>query len=319
MHRLDFGGELPGGKRGRIGHVDAEEQEQCLAVSVAGRYAPYAIVLLLIAETALHDCCAEVANDSTRGRDVGRFVLGPGAFADEIGGDAIGRAIRPVVVIGIDGVHTYAGYLHARQRFLIFNALFQPRPFVEGFEGMVLDERDAVDLYVVDLGAEFDTFVLLPSHNGTYIRTVDADDASLHFLSVVVVGLLAVHLFYGGDAFMLLGTQDNQRGILAAQAVPKSDDFTKQVEKPLLHPACGRFPGFALFGVCKAGLVDIAIFTARQPLALFPAYLLQKRIQPLAAFPHQLDVGRISKMTFVAGGVAHAQILVFKQRLPLLI
>ena len=35
MHRLDFGGELPGGKRGRIGHVDAEEQEQCLAVSVA--------------------------------------------------------------------------------------------------------------------------------------------------------------------------------------------------------------------------------------------------------------------------------------------
>ena len=37
---------------------------------------------------------------------------------------------------------------------------------------MVLDERDAVDLDVVDLGSELDALVLLAAHYRTDIRTV---------------------------------------------------------------------------------------------------------------------------------------------------
>ena len=36
-------------------YVNAEKQQQCLAVAVAGGDAPYGITLLLIAEAALHE------------------------------------------------------------------------------------------------------------------------------------------------------------------------------------------------------------------------------------------------------------------------
>lgn len=68
--------------------------------------------------------------------------------------------------------------------------------FIEGLEGLVLDERDALDLDVVDPGFELHTFVLLSAHYGTDIRTVDADDAVPDLLPVEVVGLLAVYLFF---------------------------------------------------------------------------------------------------------------------------
>ena len=66
----------------------AEEQEQCLAVSVAGRDPADSEVLLLFAEAALHDSCPQVADDSTGGRDISGFVLGFRPFADEVGHDA---------------------------------------------------------------------------------------------------------------------------------------------------------------------------------------------------------------------------------------
>ena len=42
-------------------------------------------------------------------------------------------------------------------------------------------------------------------------------------------------------------------------------------------------------------------------------------MQPLAAFPHQLYVGRIPQMTFIACGVAHAQVLDLQHRVPFLV
>ena len=52
----------------------------------------------------------------------------------------------------------------------------------------MFDERYAVYLYVVDLRTELDGLGFLASYDGTYIMTVDADDAvtdfptSKHFL-----------------------------------------------------------------------------------------------------------------------------------------
>lgn len=95
--------------------MNAEKQQQCLAVAVSGGYPADSEVLLLIAEAALHDCSAQIADDSARGRDVSRFVLGLGSFADEVGHDAALGAILPVFIAGIDCVHADAGDLDACQ------------------------------------------------------------------------------------------------------------------------------------------------------------------------------------------------------------
>ena len=95
--------------------MDAEEQKQCLAVAVTGGYPADTEVLLLVSETALHDCCAEVADDSAGGRDVRRFVLGSRPFAYEVGRDAAFGAIFPILIAGIDCVHADAGDLDACQ------------------------------------------------------------------------------------------------------------------------------------------------------------------------------------------------------------
>lgn len=239
LFRAKFGGELPCGKYRGVGHVYAKEQEQCLTVAVAGGYPADSEVLLLVAEAALHDCGAQVADDSARGRDIRRFVLGFRSFADEVGRDAVFGAVLPVFIAGIDCVHTDAGDLDACQRLLILNALLEPCSFVEGFERMVLDERDAVDLYVVNLGSELDALVLLAAHNRTDIRTVDADDAVPHFLLVKVVPLLTVYFSDCQDAFVLFGGQSNRRRILAAQTVPLANELAQQAQQPTLNFACG--------------------------------------------------------------------------------
>lgn len=95
--------------------MDAEEQKQRLAVAVAGGYPADSEGLLLVAEAALYDCGAQVADDSARGRDVSRFAPECGSFADEVGHDAAPGAVLPVFIAGIDRVHVDAGDLDACQ------------------------------------------------------------------------------------------------------------------------------------------------------------------------------------------------------------
>ena len=95
--------------------MDAEEQKQCLAVAVAGRDPADSEVLLPVTEAALHDSCAQVADDPAGCRDICGFILGFRPFADEIGHDALLGAILPVFIAGIDCVHADAGDLFACQ------------------------------------------------------------------------------------------------------------------------------------------------------------------------------------------------------------
>lgn len=95
--------------------MNAEEQQQCLAVAVAGRYPADSEVQLLVAEAALHDSCAQVADDPAGGRDISGFVLGFRPFADEVGHDALFGAILPVLIAGIDCVHADPRDLYACQ------------------------------------------------------------------------------------------------------------------------------------------------------------------------------------------------------------
>lgn len=139
---------------------------------------------------------------------------------------------------------------------------------------MMLDERDAVDLNVVDLGTELDTLVLLAAHYRADIGTVDADDAVLHFLFIEMVGLLTMDFFNCHDAFVLLCRKMNHRSIQAAQAVPLSDELAQQFQEPTLHAASGGFLRLTLFGICQTGLGHFVVFAAGQTLALLTTGLL---------------------------------------------
>ena len=75
---------------------------------------------------------------------------------------------------------------------LILNALFETHTLVEGLEGMMLDERDAVDLYVVDLGPELDPLVFLSPYDGPDVRAVDTYHAPMHFFLFQKLMLLAL-------------------------------------------------------------------------------------------------------------------------------
>ena len=168
-----FQGHLSGGHGGGVGHVYAEEEEYGLTVAVACRDPSESVVLFLIAEAPLHYRGAESTDNAAGGTDLRLFVFRFGTLAYKICDNALFGAIAAVLVVGVDGVHAYPADFHARQRLLVFNALFQADTFVEGFEGVVLDEGDAVNLYVIDFGAELDASVLLATHYGPDVWPVD--------------------------------------------------------------------------------------------------------------------------------------------------
>lgn len=157
---------LSGCQGGGVGHVYAEEEQQGLTVAVAYRDPPESVVLFLIAEAPLHYRGAESTDNAAGDTDFRLFVLRFGSLTHKICDNALFGAIAAVLVVGVDGVHTNPADFHAHQRLPVFNALFQARTFVEGSEGVVLDEGDAVNLYIVDLGAELDAPVLLASYYG---------------------------------------------------------------------------------------------------------------------------------------------------------
>ena len=101
--------------------MDAEKEQQSFAAGVACRYPANAVVLFLIAETALHGGRAQSPDYSSGCAYVSIFILGLRAFADKTGRYAVFGAIPPVVVVGIDGVCSDFGDFDSGQFLLIFN------------------------------------------------------------------------------------------------------------------------------------------------------------------------------------------------------
>ena len=121
-------------------------------------------VLLLIAEAAFHDSGSQIADDSARCGGGVILILGLRTFSCKTGGDPVFRAVLPVLIVGVDCISSDLPDIDSGEFLLILNALFETHTLVEGLEGMMFDERDAVDLYVVDLGPELDPLVLLAAH-----------------------------------------------------------------------------------------------------------------------------------------------------------
>lgn len=53
--------EIPCDQRGGVGHMNSEEKQPGLAISVSGCYTTMGVVLFLVLETAFHDCGAQGA------------------------------------------------------------------------------------------------------------------------------------------------------------------------------------------------------------------------------------------------------------------
>ena len=86
-----------------------------------------------------------------------------------------------VGIIGIYGIssHTFHPYIH--QLLLHTDTVLQAYTLIECLEREVFNERYAVYLYIIDLCTELDGLGFLASDDGTYIITVNADDAVTDF------------------------------------------------------------------------------------------------------------------------------------------
>lgn len=84
-------GGLPCDESRCVGHVDAEEEQERLAVAVSGSDASHTVVEFLIAETALHDRCAQIADDAPGHQYFRGFILGFGTLADT-------PVMKPVII-----------------------------------------------------------------------------------------------------------------------------------------------------------------------------------------------------------------------------
>ena len=95
-------------------------------------------------------------------------------------------------------------YPHIHELLLHADAVLQAYTFVESLEREVFDERYAVYLYVVDLRTELDGLCFLASYNGTYIMTVNADDAVPDLLPYKHFLFLYKNLSDDGKTFLVI-------------------------------------------------------------------------------------------------------------------
>ena len=109
------------------------------------------------------------------------FIPGRPSLAYKGCGYSIFCTELSVGIIGIYGIssHTFHPYIH--QLLLHTDTVLQAYTLIECLEREVFNERYAVYLYIIDLCTELDGLGFLASDDGTYIITVNADDAVTDF------------------------------------------------------------------------------------------------------------------------------------------
>ena len=185
-------------------------------------------MLLLASETTLHNCCAQIPEDTPGFACFILFILGFRAFAGKAGGDVVFCAKLAGLVVGIDGVATETLHVHSGKLLLIFNALLYTDTFIESLKTMVLDKGYAVNLYVVDFRSELNPLVFFASYHWTDVWAVYTDDTVFDLLVVVVVGLLPQDLPYRHQSALLICCKMDCGLELAAQPVPLCEKLCEQ-------------------------------------------------------------------------------------------
>ena len=109
-----------------------------------------------------------------------------------------------VDIIGIYGISNHTSYPYIHQLLLHTDTVLQAYTLIECLEREVLDERYAVYLYIIDLCTELDGLGFLASDDGTYIMTVNADDAVTDFPPFKHFLFLYKHLSDDGKTLMII-------------------------------------------------------------------------------------------------------------------
>lgn len=195
----------------------------------------------------------------------------------------------------------------------------EPYAIVECLERVVLNEGDAVYHDVVDLGPELDPLVFLSPDYRTQVRSVDAYDSMLDPLSLEKTSLLVKDHPACLGPFGLFGSQNGQTACDLVEPAPFFQEPFKKVQKPASQLPGLRLARLPLFGIDKSGLAHVMISRAGYGFAPETAFVPEKTVQPFAAFPQKLDVGRIVQQALITCGVGQHHILVFQLSFPFVI
>ena len=230
------------------------------------------------------------------------FVFAGPSLPLEVGTDAVPGGEPAVPVGGIDGIGPGDLDLGPCQALDIEDCLAEPYALVEGVEGKVLDEPDAVELELVYLGTELHRLFLLAPYNGPHVGPVQADDAAYGAYAFMEQGVLLFPCLFGRRPTNIL-VHGKAKAVPPFHAVQfERELFGQQQQCP-----CQRPP--PLLGLpFHLAVGDVFPFPLQVPAAwhgglLFPAYLSERPVQPVGTFPKELHVGGIPHMALVAGRV----------------
>ena len=166
------------------------------------------------------------------------FIPGRPSLAYKGCGYSIFCTELSVGIIGIYGIGSHASYPHIHELLLHADTVLQAYTFVESLEREVFDERYAVYLYVVDLRTELDGLCFLASYNGTYIMTVNADDAVpdlppyKHFL------FLYKNLSDDGKTFLVILGISERGSMFSMDFIPLYEKLFKESDHTALEHPC---------------------------------------------------------------------------------
>ena len=158
----------------------SEENPQDFRLLIPGLYSCERVMLLLSAEASFKPGGPFFWKFASKHLPQ-RLILGRPSLAHKGCGYPIFCTELSVGIIGIYGIGSHTSYFYIHQLLLHTDTVLQAYTLIECLEREVLNERYAVYLYIIDLCTELDGLGFLASDDGTYIITVNADDAVTDF------------------------------------------------------------------------------------------------------------------------------------------
>ena len=114
------------------------------------------------------------------------------------------------------------------------DTVLQAYTLIECLEREVFNERYAVYLYIIDLCTELDGLGFLASDDGTYIITVDADDAVTDFPPFKHFLFLYKHLSDDGKTLLVILCISEESTVLAMDPIPLTEELFKKLDHTAL-------------------------------------------------------------------------------------
>ena len=225
-----------------------------------------------------------------------------------------------VGIVGITRVAAYLLHLHPEQSLVHLDAVRESRPFVEGIERKLFNERYPIHQDVVALGAKLNTLHFLAPHDGPHVRLVHAHNPVRDTLAGIstteVVVLLAVHC--RNDRYRLvLSLREETRLVVLTFHLPHLLQYlpqqVKQSARYLPGPALHML---ALLPVRQVRLFNVKELRPRTVDVQLSARFAHQRISLLHTFLEQFLVSRIAHLTLVACRIRVHRVQVFHVRLP---